>query len=76
MAIILGVGGQDGYFMCQLLASRGFDIHGVLFFSDFSSSTIPYNVSTLLVKNVRKKVLGEQFLLDRYSMERRKKGHG
>jgi len=39
-ALILGIGGQDGYFMSRLLTEKGYGITGVLLPSDMSSETI------------------------------------
>ena len=29
-ALITGISGQDGYFLSQLLLSKGYEVHGVL----------------------------------------------
>jgi len=39
---VLGIGGQDGYFMSHLLAEKGLGIVGVLTSADMDSETIPY----------------------------------
>ncbi|HTY23958.1 MAG TPA: GDP-mannose 4,6-dehydratase [Desulfomonilaceae bacterium] len=40
-AIILGIGGQDGYFMSNLLAGKGVRTLGLLTSSDMDSETVP-----------------------------------
>ena len=29
-AVITGISGQDGYFLSQLLLSKGYEVHGIL----------------------------------------------
>ncbi|MGC8605519.1 MAG: GDP-mannose 4,6-dehydratase, partial [Desulfomonilaceae bacterium] len=41
-ALILGIGGQDGYFLSHLLADRGYSISGFLLSSDMTAPTIPF----------------------------------
>ncbi|MEI7451074.1 MAG: GDP-mannose 4,6-dehydratase [Desulfomonile sp.] len=40
-ALILGVGGQDGYLMSHLLAEKGYEITGVLMPGDMDAPTVP-----------------------------------
>lgn len=41
-ALILGVGGQDGYFMSRLLTEKGYGVTGVLRPEDMAAETIPH----------------------------------
>lgn len=41
-ALILGMGGQDAYFMTRLLFQRGYRVSGVLLPSNMSAPTIPH----------------------------------
>lgn len=41
-ALILGIGGQDGYFMSWFLARNCYSVTGVLLPSDHSSDTVPH----------------------------------
>ncbi len=45
-ALILGIGGQDGFFMSHLLATEGHKITGVLLPEDKANETIPYLPNT------------------------------
>jgi GDPmannose 4,6-dehydratase len=54
-ALILGIGGQDGYFMSRLLAKKDYAITGVLRPEDMSSETIthlPYHNLRLIEGNI------------------------
>jgi GDPmannose 4,6-dehydratase len=41
-ALIIGVGGQDGYYMSHLLVDRGYHVTGLLLPSDMSAPTVPF----------------------------------
>lgn len=41
-ALILGIGGQDGFFLSTLLSEKGYNLTGVLLSSDMVSDTIPH----------------------------------
>ena len=41
-AVIFGIGGQDGYYMSHLLATKGFEVTGVLLSEDMTSDTVPH----------------------------------
>jgi GDPmannose 4,6-dehydratase len=41
-ALILGIGGQDGYFLSHLLANKGWSITGFLLSVDMKAPTIPF----------------------------------
>ena len=41
-ALILGIGGQDGYFLSRLLTEKGYGITGVLRLEDMTAETIPH----------------------------------
>lgn len=40
-ALILGIGGQDGYFLSHLLTNEGYSISGLLLEADLRSETVP-----------------------------------
>jgi GDPmannose 4,6-dehydratase len=41
-ALILGIGGQDGYFMSWLLTEKGYGVTGVLRTEDLAAETVPH----------------------------------
>lgn len=41
-ALIIGVGGQDGYYMSHLLVNQGYHVTGLLLPSDMCSPTVPF----------------------------------
>ena len=49
-AVITGISGQDGYFLSQLLLSKGYEVHGIL---RRNSSTTQGTVD-LLPENIKK----------------------
>ena len=49
-AIITGISGQDGYFLSQLLLSKGYEIHGIL----RRSSSMTQGTVDLLPENIKK----------------------
>ncbi len=57
-ALILGIGGQDGFFLSQLLAEKGYKITGVLLPSDMSSDTLNH-LSRYSVRPVRGSICDE-----------------
>ena len=60
-ALILGIGGQDGYFASWLLSRKGYNLIGVLLESDMSNETIPHLPITNL-KIVKSSVCNHKFL--------------
>ncbi len=41
-AVIFGIGGQDGYYMSHLLATKGFEVTGVLLSEDMTLDTVQH----------------------------------
>jgi GDPmannose 4,6-dehydratase len=65
-AVIFGIGGQDGYYMSHLLATKGFEVTGVLLPESMTSDTVqrlPENVrlvqGNICDRELLKKVLKE-----------------
>ncbi len=52
-AIITGISGQDGYFLSQLLLSKGYEVHGVL----RRNSSMTQGTVDLLPENTRKQII-------------------
>jgi GDPmannose 4,6-dehydratase len=51
-AIITGISGQDGYFLSQLLMSKGYEVHGIL----RRNSSMTQETVDLLPENIRKQI--------------------
>ncbi len=51
-AFITGISGQDGYFLSQLLLSKGYEVHGIL----RRNSSMTQGTVDLLPENVRKQI--------------------
>ena len=51
-AYITGIAGQDGYFLSQLLLSKGYEVHGIL----RRNSSMTQGTVDLLPENVRKQI--------------------
>ena len=51
-AFITGISGQDGYFLSQLLLSKGYEVHGIL----RRNSSMTLGTVGLLPENVRKQI--------------------
>jgi GDPmannose 4,6-dehydratase len=52
-AFITGITGQDGYFISQLLLSKGYEVHGIL----RRNSSMTQGTVNLLPENVRKQII-------------------
>jgi GDPmannose 4,6-dehydratase len=52
-AIITGISGQDGYFLSQLLLSKGYEVHGIL----RRNSSMTQGTVDLLPENIRKQII-------------------
>lgn len=52
-AIITGISGQDGYFLSQLLLSKGYEVHGIL----RRNSSMTQGTVDLLPENIRKQIV-------------------
>jgi GDPmannose 4,6-dehydratase len=52
-AIITGISGQDGYFLSQLLLSKGYEVHGIL----RRNSSMTQGTLDLLPENIRKRII-------------------
>ena len=52
-AIITGISGQDGYFLSQLLLSKGYEVHGIL----RRNSSMTQGTLDLLPENIRKQII-------------------
>lgn len=52
-AIITGISGQDGYFLSQLLFSKGYEVHGVV----RRNSSMSKGTVELLPSNIRKEIV-------------------
>lgn len=51
-AVITGISGQDGYFLSQLLLSKGYEVHGIL----RRNSSMTQGTLDLLPENIRKQI--------------------
>ena len=51
-AIITGISGQDGYFLSQLLLSKGYEVHGIL----RRNSSMTQGTVDLLPENIKKQI--------------------
>ena len=52
-AIITGISGQDGYFLSQLLLSKGYKVHGIL----RRNSSMTQGTLGLLPENIKKQII-------------------
>ena len=52
-AIITGISGQDGYFLSQLLLSKGYEVHGIL----RRNSSMTQGTVDLLPENIKKQIV-------------------
>jgi GDPmannose 4,6-dehydratase len=52
-AIITGISGQDGYFLSQLLLSKGYEVHGIL----RRNSSMTKETVELLSEDTRKQII-------------------
>lgn len=52
-AVITGISGQDGYFLSQLLLSKGYEVHGIL----RRNSSMTQGTLDLLPENIKKKII-------------------
>ena len=52
-AIITGISGQDGYFLSQLLLSKGYEVHGIL----RRNSSMTQGTVGLLPGNIRNQII-------------------
>jgi len=52
-AFITGISGQDGYFLSQLLLSKGYEVHGIL----RRNSSMTQGTMDLLPENIRKQIV-------------------
>ncbi|MEM3845246.1 MAG: GDP-mannose 4,6-dehydratase, partial [Candidatus Parvarchaeota archaeon] len=52
-AIITGISGQDGYFLSQLLLSKGYEVHGIL----RRNSSMTQGTMDLLPEDIRKQIV-------------------
>ena len=52
-SIITGISGQDGYFLAQLLLSKGYEVHGVL----RRNSSMTQGTVDLLPEKIRKQII-------------------
>jgi GDPmannose 4,6-dehydratase len=52
-AVITGISGQDGYFLSQLLLSKGYEVHGIL----RRNSSMTQGTLDLLPANIKKKII-------------------
>jgi GDP-D-mannose dehydratase len=52
-SIVTGISGQDGYFLSQLLLSKGYEVHGIL----RRNSSMTQGTVDLLPENVRKQII-------------------
>ena len=52
-AVITGISGQDGYFLSQLLLSKGYEVHGIL----RRNSSMTQGTVDLLPENIRKQII-------------------
>ena len=51
-AIITGISGQDGYFLSQLLLSKGYEVHGIV----RRNSSMTQGTVDFLPENIREKI--------------------
>ena len=52
-AIITGISGQDGYFLSQLLLSKGYEVHGIL----RRNSSMTQGTMEFLPENIKKQII-------------------
>ena len=52
-AIITGISGQDGYFLSQLLISKGYEVHGIL----RRNSSMMQGTLSLMPENIKKQII-------------------
>ena len=72
-AIITGISGQDGYFLSQLLLSKGYEVHGII----RRNSSMTQGTVDFLPDNIRKEIQIEygditdvNFLMDLMNKEK------